>query len=399
MLLCETGYGNCDDAGETGCEVDLTSTDAHCGGCFKACAATERCVASKCECEPGTTKCGGKCVDVTSDDANCSACGVACPANETCSSSTCQCKPGFTRCGSTCVDLTTSATSCGACGTTCGGGTTCNGGVCCPPGKIGCGGSCVDPALDPSNCGGCGATCSGATPYCWASKCEAACGGGTTVCGGACSDTSSDPKNCGGCGTACEAGEVCLAGACTDAGFPGSGIVTVDQGNKINAWIGTPAQVWTRCFSKLVDGASASTFHSKCDGKGSSVTIAKITYGGVTRIVGGYLVPSWHASSAYIADASKASFLFSITNDHKHPYVNTTVTYAGYGHSSYGPTFGGGHDFTINSTTLADGYCNLAGTYYQCRPGYSGTGCRVDFCGTSSTSSKFTVDDVEVWIQ
>ncbi|MBI2394200.1 MAG: TLD domain-containing protein [Deltaproteobacteria bacterium] len=395
VLTCATGYGNCDDDATNGCEITLANNDKNCGVCGKACTATETCLSSKCECKTGTTRCSGVCVDTTSSDANCGLCGRVCPAGESCAASACQCKTGFTRCGTACTDTKTDASNCGACGAACGYGKVCSAGMCCPAGQIACGGVCVDPSTDPSNCGACGTACSGTTAYCASGTCSGACGAGTTACSYACVDTTKDPKNCGVCGKACLATEVCFGSACLQGGFPGSGIVNVTQATRINQWVGTPGQLWQRCYSKAVNGGTGATFRSLCSGKAPTVTVARLNSAGVTRVMGGYNTGAWASSATGAYIGSSANFLFSITNDFKHTYpgTSTTSTSYAYNNSSYGPTFGGGHDWHVNST-MNGGYCYLGHTY-TCRVGtYPSTTCQADLCGTYSS---WTVEDLEVW--
>lgn len=394
VLTCATGFGNCDDKASTGCEVNLGTDDKNCGVCGKACTTAETCLSGKCECKTGNLRCGGVCVDVTSDANNCGACAKVCATTEACSSSACVCKSGLTRCpsvGGACTDTKTDAKNCGGCGTVCPGTSTCSDGLCCPAGQINCGGSCVDPEADPSNCGGCGKVCDTSTPYCAIGTCSAGCGS-LTACGYACTDLTKDPKNCGTCSKTCLSSETCVSSACVQLGFPGSTIVDTAQGSKINAWIGTPGQLWKLCYSKTIDGASATTFHAKCDGKGASVTIAKLASTGGARIIGGYNTSSWMSSGG--ASGSSSNFLFSITNDFKHTYTGTSTTYA-YNSSSYGPVFGGGYDWYVNST-MNGGYCYMGYTY-ACRVGTTAsTTCENDFCGTYSS---WTVDALEVWVK
>jgi hypothetical protein len=390
VLTCSTGFGNCDDDASNGCEIDLAATDKNCGVCGKTCTSFETCLSSKCECKTGTTRCSGVCVDITSSDANCGLCGRACTTNETCVSSTCTCKSGMTKCGLNCVDTTTDAANCGTCGTACGGGFGCSAGKCCPSGQINCGGVCVDPTKDSGNCGTCGTTCSGSTPYCVASSCAAMCGSGTVACGGSCTNTATDSKNCGACGTLCTTGQVCVGSACITGGFPGSGIITAAEGTKINTWVGTPTQLWTLCYSKATSASSATTFHSLCNNKGASVTIAKLSTG---KIIGGYAPVAWTSSSSYKGDST--AFLFSVTNDFKHIVKTGMTSYFMYDGSTYGPTFGGGHDMYIDST-LNSGYCNIGFTY-NCRIGvYPDATCRNDFCGTYNG---WSVTALEVWVK
>ena len=110
------------------------------------------------------------------------------------------------------------------------------------------------------------------------------------------------------------------------------------------------------------------------------------------KLIGGYASHSWRSSpSNYFGNSS--SFLFSLTNNYKHSHYRYT-NYL-YSYSSYGPTWGGGHDFMTGSGTFSSGtYCNL-GHNYRCRTGSYGSGtCRSDFCGSSPK-----ISDIEVWVR
>jgi hypothetical protein len=48
IRACTDGWGDCDDIASNGCEVDLTSSDAHCGECGAPCPPAEQCVAGEC---------------------------------------------------------------------------------------------------------------------------------------------------------------------------------------------------------------------------------------------------------------------------------------------------------------------------------------------------------------
>jgi len=165
-------------------------------------------------------------------------------------------------------------------------------------------------------------------------------------------------------------------------------LATSAQFSQINSWIGTPAKVWTLCYRKSLDGALPSTFHTNCDGKGPTVTIAKLSTG---KLVGGYNSVSWTSTTGYGGNSN--SFLFSLTNNFKHAWYQNGFYV--YNKSTYGPTFGGGHDLFFGTPNIGTGgYCNL-GYAYQCRVGtYTSATCRNDFCGTYNG---WTVTDLEVW--
>ncbi|MBI2391143.1 MAG: TLD domain-containing protein [Deltaproteobacteria bacterium] len=415
-LECSAGFGNCNGSVTDGCEKDLRSDNANCGVCGRACSfanASASCNTGSCvisSCSTGFGNCdfdpaNGCETNTATSTANCGGCGKACaPANGigTCVSGACEllaCTAGWSDCNGNKADgceIKTSAdlNNCGACGKVCDAGKFCSAGTCCTAGQLACGGVCVDTNRDPGHCGGCGTTCSGTTPYCRGGACVTSCGTGMTACGYTCVDTSKDPKNCGACGNACPSTEVCFGGTCVQGGFPGSAIIDVAAGAKINAWIGTPAQIWTRCYSKIANGASASTFHSLCDGKGATVSVARLNSSGTIRVMGGYNTSSWSTVSGY--GGSTANFLFSLTNDFKHTYPGSyTGAYYSRNYSTYGPTFGGGYDWQVNST-ISGGYCNLGYTY-QCRTGaYGSLTCQADLCGSYSS---WTIEDLEVWYQ
>ena len=205
------------------------------------------------------------------------------------------------------------------------------------------------------------------------------------------------------------AGELCDANGWTlittlpDA-FSSSKIITPTQGAMINGWIGNPQAKWKLCYRRSDDGASSSTFHSKCNGKGDTVTIAKLDNG---RIIGGYAGCSWYSKGSYNYSCG-GSFPFNVSPlghaYRKRNYSNGSSNsfshnYWIYDASNYGPTFGGGHDWYVSSN-MTTGYCNL-GHDYTCRLGtgnnYSGYGssdCRNDFCGSYNS---WKITELEVW--
>lgn len=175
------------------------------------------------------------------------------------------------------------------------------------------------------------------------------------------------------------------------SGMPGSAIVSPSDAALINVWTGTPGQRWRRCYSKAADGATSKVFHDNCDAKGPSVTVARLSSG---RVIGGYASKSWATVGNWMGD--EASFLFSLTYRFKHGYIGKLPTYTQYSNASYGPTFGGGHDWHVDGA-IHGGYCYIGYTF-ECRIGANGgldTTCRNDFCGSYNG---WTVEDLEVWV-
>lgn len=151
-FTCKAGYGDCDDVVSTGCEVDLTNTDEHCGACNAACAppnGVAACANSQCSiygCDMPFADCDGiysnGCEQNVSDNIyHCGDCNRVCgSANGTpsCVNHTCRiaCNTGYANCDDNHVNgceknLLTDPSNCGACGRSCGGG-SCSGGFCTP---------------------------------------------------------------------------------------------------------------------------------------------------------------------------------------------------------------------------------------------------------------------------
>ncbi|CAH3166197.1 unnamed protein product [Porites lobata] len=158
--------------------------------------------------------------------------------------------------------------------------------------------------------------------------------------------------------------------------------------------------LWKRCWRASVDGWAASTFHSRCDSKGPTVTIIRVgryIFAGCTSI-------SWASGDRYQYD-SKA-FLFSLVN--KPGWAPVKLSQSGQSSSSrahsiffrstYGPTFGGGHDINIKNyaSSNSNSYSDLGYTYSP-PSGYSYTStfARTFLAGTYS----FTPDKVETFYE
>ena len=138
---------------------------------------------------------------------------------------------------------------------------------------------------------------------------------------------------------------------------------------------------FTLLFRASRDGYSSSNFHSKCDGKMNTLILVETTN---RRRFGGYTECKWDQSSSY--KTGPYSFIFSF--DNKKIYYNKNGSNSIYGNSSYGPTFGGGHDFYI-----CDG-CNSSNNSYENMGSYyENDGKKYPLTG----SNKFSVSDYEVY--
>jgi hypothetical protein len=261
---CDSGWGDCNgNKLSDGCETNINTTVAHCGGCGQACSAnniTAACTSGQCTgtCNAGFDDCNGNkrtdgCeININTNISNCGGCGQGCSTNNitaACSGGACTgtCTAGWGDCNSNkrsdgCeTNILTAPGNCGACGQSCSSNhittPSCAAGSCngtCDAGWADCNsnklsdGCETDIASNPSNCGTCGRVCSGnhvPTPTCGGGTCNGACeSGGWTDCNGnkqtdGCEiNILTSPDSCGTCGTVCSSNNMatrtCGSGTC-----------------------------------------------------------------------------------------------------------------------------------------------------------------------------------------
>ncbi|MDB4930635.1 MAG: uncharacterized protein JWM10_3119 [Myxococcaceae bacterium] len=255
-FACDASHADCDTNAANGCEVAVTTDNAHCGACGNACTQGRTCESGACTvttCVDGLADCDGDetngCESAPATHVtNCGRCGRACElahATAVCGNGACAigaCAPGFADCNGNPADGCEVATAadlsnCGACGRTCAtanGIPACASGQCaigrCDPFHRDCDGNAangceVEIHSNATNCGGCGVVCPArpsATPTCAGFACGYACAPGQEDCDGNAAngcevDANADSANCGGCGVVCTQGRTCQSGACTTA--------------------------------------------------------------------------------------------------------------------------------------------------------------------------------------
>jgi hypothetical protein len=127
------------------------------------------------------------------------------------------------------------------------------------------------------------------------------------------------------------------------------------------------------------DGFDSPKFHQLCDGKGATISFARIKDS--KQIIGGYNPLHWYQNNTYAN--TNDSFLFNITDIDN---INTAKigrcngsNNAVYYHSNFGPTFGtSGHDLNAQGKTW---YTNNGNTYSN----------------INMPSSSFNIDEYEVF--
>jgi hypothetical protein len=145
--------------------------------------------------------------------------------------------------------------------------------------------------------------------------------------------------------------------------LPGSLLADgIDDEQVLRNWLDFNGQAYagTLLYRRSTDGANSAAFHRLVDGNGPTLVIFKASNG---QVFGGYNSNSWSSSSRW--DNSSESFLFNLNSNLKGDVYYPE--YSTYNSSSYGPTFGGGHDIYINSTMdggsfFPFGYNSLGGT-------------------------------------
>ena len=153
-----------------------------------------------------------------------------------------------------------------------------------------------------------------------------------------------------------------------------SGKLTDKFMDQLEQWIGKGPKKFDLLYAITRDGCNTTTFHQKCDNQGPTVTVL---YNQQGSIYGGYTAASWDQSNQYKNDATAFLFRLQYNNGsatNKFPCKNPGE--AIYAYSSYGPTFGGGHDLNAFSGTInnSGGYFALNGNMNNFSNSYNNQG-------------------------
>lgn len=240
IVGCDPGWADCNNNQSDGCEANLDTSLANCGGCGTACAPANgvgQCVSGACtiqSCNVPFANCNGGVADgceinLNTDELHCGTCPNQCSfpnAGATCSAGTCQitsCSQPFSNCDNNpangCeANLQSNAQNCGSCGNTCAsvnGSATCSAFMCsinCTAGFKNCNGlfndGCEKSIQTLQDCGNCGVGCSlsHASESCSTGSCQIVqCDAGYTNC---------DNNAANGC----ECASSCVSGTCQGCG-------------------------------------------------------------------------------------------------------------------------------------------------------------------------------------
>lgn len=150
----------------------------------------------------------------------------------------------------------------------------------------------------------------------------------------------------------------------------GSTIISSSQAKILEKWFDKKPKSFELIYKGTRDGFQASKFHSKCDKKGSTLTIIQSHK---NNIFGGFNPKNWEQNSQYTYD--QGTWLFTLQNlDKVSPTkLKSYSSHNGcYNYSTYGPCFGGGFDLYIcdNCNTQKSSYSSL-GHSFQLPTGYS----------------------------
>ena len=171
-----------------------------------------------------------------------------------------------------------------------------------------------------------------------------------------------------------------------------SSILTKSQSKDLSSLF-SPNDTFSLLYRASRDGFRASDFHSRCDGKSSTLTIFKVKTNGF--LFGAYTSVSWDSSSKYKSDPH--AFIFSLINgDNTRCLLNVNPKrkdYSIFCSPSNGPSFGFGDICIRNNANIKYSSSNLNCTYKH--PMY--------MCGTIQAKSflagsfEFLLSEIEVY--
>jgi hypothetical protein len=175
-----------------------------------------------------------------------------------------------------------------------------------------------------------------------------------------------------------------------DQDFPDGTLLESEQKMKLNEFYGKRDQRWQLIYKASRDGFDANAFHTRCDGKGPTMTIVRSNN---NYLFGGYTSVAWGVDGTYKTDTT--AFLFTLTNPHNIPPTKYQIDPAKSAnavrhHSGHGPMFGSSQDLRLaaNSNSNNSSRTTFPGSYIDT----TGKGNN-----TFTGALNFTASDIEVF--
>jgi hypothetical protein len=147
--------------------------------------------------------------------------------------------------------------------------------------------------------------------------------------------------------------------------FTQSNIIKLEERKLISLWILPYHNLkFNLLYRASTDGYDTNIFHSKCDNKGPTVFVARLSN---NNRIGGFASSSWKSNVGDIKD--EKAFLFSLSNKIKYGLKNKYITNSLYGQENssvlFGPNSGLDYkqdDFVITGKTA---HCREEGAKYN----------------------------------
>jgi len=111
-----------------------------------------------------------------------------------------------------------------------------------------------------------------------------------------------------------------------------------------------------RLFATSQQGSCIRCFHSKCNGKGATLTVVSVP--GLS-VFGGFTTTPWSSNGTYVWGDNTWLFKLEQDNYQRIGIKPECRRYSVYHHSNYGPTFGHGHDIFIGEKNGKISYCKM----------------------------------------
>ncbi|CAB4444580.1 unnamed protein product [Rhizophagus irregularis] len=133
----------------------------------------------------------------------------------------------------------------------------------------------------------------------------------------------------------------------------------IDKKKKDDEYINDTSYNFNLLYRASRDGNTAAAFHAKCDNKGATIVVAKITNS--EQIIGGYNPLFWDSSNGN--KNVKDSFIFSFMNNLHSVNVAYSIDNCHVAcHSKYGPIFG--NNLGLNFLKGPDIWAYVSGSKY-----------------------------------